>query len=258
MKLFVFVLAGLLLPIISTSQARFPHPQAHAHNDYEHIHPLKDALQNGFISVEADVYLEGEQLLVSHEKPRKTASTLQKLYLAPLDSLVKVNHGRIYPGYGKQFYLMIDCKTEVGTYQAIRKAVSEYPALLCSADQCPVQIFLSGNRPVAEMMRDGYSGLGIDGRPDDVGKGYSSEMMPVISDHFGNWSSWKGSNLPTSEDLSKIRDLAQRVHAEGKKLRLWAILDKEIAWKVLMEAGVDFINTDHLTELHEFLTREGL
>ncbi len=258
MKLFIIVIAGLLWPLISTSQARFPHPQAHAHNDYEHIRPLKDALQNGFISVEADVYLEGGELLVSHEKPLKTASTLQKLYFAPLDSLIKVNHGRIYPGYEKQFYLMIDCKTEAGTYQAIRKAVSAYPALLCSAARCPVQIFLSGNRPVDEMIRDGYNGLGIDGRPDDIGKGYSSEMMPVISDHFGNWSSWKGTIPPSNEDLKKIKDLAHRVHAEGKKLRLWAIPDREVAWKALAEAGVDFINTDHLTGLHQFLTREEL
>src|SRR4051812_12734941 len=31
--------------------------RAHAHNDYEHEHPLLDALEAGFASVEADVWL---------------------------------------------------------------------------------------------------------------------------------------------------------------------------------------------------------
>ncbi len=245
-------------PVISWTQGLFPHPNAHAHNDYEHAHPLKDALKNGFISVEADVYLQEGQLLVSHDKPSKNARTLETLYLAPLDSIIKAQGEAIYPGYDKPFYLMIDCKTAAGTYQAILKAVAKYPSLLCHPTKCPVRIFLSGNRPLDEMVKDGYLGLGIDGRPDDIGKGYSSEMMPVISDHFGNWSKWKGLAPPSPEDLSKIKDLAQRVHADGKKLRLWAIPDNETSWKAMQATGVDFVNTDHLEELHLFLTRKGL
>ena len=34
-----------------------PLAQAHAHNDYEHDRPLLDALEHGFTSVEADVWL---------------------------------------------------------------------------------------------------------------------------------------------------------------------------------------------------------
>ncbi len=244
--------------VVSLSQGLFPHPQAHAHNDYEHTHPLTDALQNGFISVEADVYWQDERLLVSHNLPGKHALTLEKLYLAPLDSIQKANDGHIYPGYLKPFYLMIDCKTKDGTYQAIRKALSNHTALLCLTEGCPVQIFLSGNRPAEEMMKDGYRGLGIDGRPEDVGKGYSSEIMPVISDNYSNWANGSRTSNPTSKDLEKIKDLAQRVHKEGKKLRLWAIPDHEGAWKALLEAGVDFINTDHLAELNQFLTRERI
>jgi alkaline phosphatase len=60
------------------------------------------------------------------------------------------------------------------------------------------------------------------------------------------------------EELQRIKALAQRVHAEGKKLRLWAIPDTETAWKVLLAAGVDLINTDHLPELNAFLTSKGL
>ena len=41
--------------------------QAHAHNDYLHDRPLLDALDQGFASVEADVFLVGDKLCVAHE-----------------------------------------------------------------------------------------------------------------------------------------------------------------------------------------------
>ena len=44
-----------------------PLAQAHAHNDYEHPRPLLDALDHGFTSVEADVWLVDGELLVAHD-----------------------------------------------------------------------------------------------------------------------------------------------------------------------------------------------
>ena len=40
---------------------------AHAHNDYEHTHPLADALEQGFCSIEADIHLVNGKLLVAHD-----------------------------------------------------------------------------------------------------------------------------------------------------------------------------------------------
>jgi hypothetical protein len=238
------------------SQVQFPYPNAHAHNDYEHARPLKDALQNGFVSVEADVHLLEGKLLVSHDRPGKNSSSLEKLYFVPIDSLLKINSGNVYPSSDITFYLMIDIKTEgEATYQAIKKTMIQYPALNCSPKNCPVKILISGNRPVSAIVKEGYSGIAIDGRPDDIGKGYSDELMPVISDHFKNWSSWNGKSELTTKDLERVVELSQRVHAEGKKLRLWAIPDHEVAWTALLKAGVDFINTDRLPELNNFLSQ---
>jgi hypothetical protein len=115
------------------SQANFPHTKAHAHNDYEHAQPLWNAYHNGFISVEADVHLMDGRLLVSHARPQPNARTLEQLYLAPLDSLLKHNRGKIYPGYEGTFYLMIDCKTEAeSTYRAIKKEIARYASLTCT------------------------------------------------------------------------------------------------------------------------------
>jgi len=58
--------------------------KGHAHNDYENENPLYDALENGFISVEADVHLIDDQLYVSHDRPEKLDSvfTLKTLFLS--------------------------------------------------------------------------------------------------------------------------------------------------------------------------------
>ena len=60
-----------------------PLPNAHAHNDYEHNRPLFDALDHGFTSVEADVFLVDGKLLVGHDREAlKPERTLDSLYLA--------------------------------------------------------------------------------------------------------------------------------------------------------------------------------
>jgi hypothetical protein len=258
MKSCYFSIAICLTSALCFSQSQPPHPNAHSHNDYENVRPLLDALHNGFVSVEADVHLQGGELLVSHNSPGKNVLSLEKLYLFPLDSILNVNAGRVYPISDQPFFLMIDIKTEgEATYRAIQQAIARYPALRCLGNNCQIKVFLSGNRP-AMTETETYTGIGTDGRPDDLGKGHSPELMPVISDHFKNWSAWNGKSKPSPKDLQRVRGLAERVHAEKKLLRLWAIPDNELAWAALLDAGVDLINTDHLQELNYFLNQKGL
>jgi hypothetical protein len=254
-----FVVASLqLISLWGFGQVLAPHIKAHAHNDYEHTRPLFDALQNRFNSVEADVHLKDGKVLVSHNKATSQSPQLMKLYFRPLDSLLKVNHGSVYAKSAMTFYLMIDLKTDgPETYRAVREILSTFPKLKCKGATCPVKIFLSGERPVSLMMADGYDGLSIDGRPSDLEKGYSVEWMPVISDNYSKWCSWNGKSFPKGNELRKIKELAKRVHAEGRQLRLWAIPDNILAWRELSNAGVDLINTDHLEALNRYLTQRG-
>src|SRR5689334_21434919 len=90
-----------------------PLPQAHAHNDYEHTRPLFDALDRGFCSVEADIWLTPEGVLVAHDrKDLRPGRTLEALYLDPLRERIETSGGgRVYRG-GPAFYLLIDVKTD--------------------------------------------------------------------------------------------------------------------------------------------------
>src|SRR4051812_44226103 len=55
-----------LLAVAADQPAPTPLKNAHAHNDYLHPRPLFDALDQGFTSVEVDVFLVNGQLLVGH------------------------------------------------------------------------------------------------------------------------------------------------------------------------------------------------
>ncbi|WP_218022532.1 hypothetical protein, partial [Nocardia amamiensis] len=92
-----------------------PLSHAHAHNDYLHARPLLDALDRGFTSIEADVYLVGHDLLVGHDfLDLRPWWTLQTLYLEPLRQRVLDNGGSVYAGHCGGFQLLVDIKA-VGT-----------------------------------------------------------------------------------------------------------------------------------------------
>ena len=128
------LVAGLaFLCLSSLSQGAEPVPliHAHAHNDYEHKRPLLDALDHGFCSVEADIYLVDGQLLVAHDRSKvKPERTLQALYLDPLRERVKKNGGRVYPG-GPECTLLIDLKPRWQTiYPVLRDTLTNYADML--------------------------------------------------------------------------------------------------------------------------------
>src|SRR3954470_22936373 len=101
MRALIFLLLPGTSPLFAAEKYKsiVPLRHAHAHNDYEHARPLFDALDHGFCSVEADVFLAGGKLLVGHT-PRdlRPDRTLEALYLDPLRERAKANGGKVYPG----------------------------------------------------------------------------------------------------------------------------------------------------------------
>jgi len=230
-----------------------PLANAHAHNDYEHTRPLKDALSFGFTSVEADIYLINGELYVSHNYPRDLKGiTLKELYLDPLQQLLKANSDKVYPNYKGVFYLMIDFKSAAApTYQKLHELVSTYPEF---KDNQNFKIYLSGQDLLYTLPLKGRI-MAVDGRPKDVSGSYSTEEMPVISESFVGVSGWNTRDEITEEQWKKVKDFIDAVHKAGKKCRLWATPDNEKTWKRLQSYKMDFINTDKLKELSDFLKK---
>jgi glycerophosphoryl diester phosphodiesterase len=118
-------------------------------------------------------------------------------------------------------------------------------------------VVLSGNRPLQALTKAKSRLLTIDGRPNDLGKGYKQTIMPIISDAYQNQLAWRGKgDIPASE-FQKIRQLVDKTHQEGKKLRLWASPEDPQVWAKLREAGVDFISTDQLELARDFLLKQN-
>jgi hypothetical protein len=241
------------------SQKVVPLPKAHAHNDYEHPRPLLDALDHGFCSVEADIWLTPEGLLIGHDrKDLQPGRTLQSLYLEPLRQRVKANGGRVYRD-GPPFYLLIDVKTAADeTYTALHEVLAEYADLLTTtigdqAEQKAVTAILSGNRATDLVKKQRVRHVGIDGRSENLQSNEPAHLVPWISANWNLLFTWKGDGPIPAAEKQKLADFVGRAHARGRQVRFWATPEKASVWSELSAAGVDYINTDKLAELQAFL-----
>jgi len=236
-----------------------PLVHAHSHNDYHQKQPLFDALASGFCSVEADVFLSNDNLLVGHHRfELNKGRTLEKLYLAPLAKRVKANGGSVYKAK-TPFHLMIDFKTGgPATYIALKPLLEKYRFMLTAftadtTEPGAVTIVISGSRPREAMKKDSKRLAGYDGRLGDLGNAENRHFMPWISDSWSSHFKWRGKgDLPVREQ-AKLAKIVKSAHAERQKIRFWATPDNPAAWEIFHKAGVDFINTDHLKNLAEFL-----
>ncbi|WP_147870053.1 phosphatidylinositol-specific phospholipase C/glycerophosphodiester phosphodiesterase family protein [Stieleria maiorica] len=241
------------------AQSVTPVHHAHAHNDYLHDRPLLDALDNGFGSVEADIYLIDGALLVAHDRDKTSpARTLQGLYLDPLRARIKQNKGSVH-GDGQTLTLLIDIKSDgESTYHALDAVLSQYADILTHVDDQgvhpgPVTAIISGNRAVDVIQADPTRYAGIDGRLSDLNTDMSADLMPLISDHWGRNFRWRGDGKMPPAERERLNGVVEKAHAAGRRVRFWATPDDPAVWALLAEANVDLINTDDLAGLAEFL-----
>jgi hypothetical protein len=232
---------------------------AHAHNDYEHKRPLFDALDHGFCSVEADVFLENGRLLVGHEaKDLRPERTLEKLYLDPLRERIRANGGRVYRD-GPTVYLLIDVKTDANaTYRALDKVLAHYADILAVVDNDKfepkaVTVVISGNRAKEMLTAQQVRYAGLDGRLTDLDSNVPAHQMPWISDRWTAHFRWQGEGPMPAAERAKLRQLVDKAHQQGRLVRFWATPELPAVWRELRAAGVDLINTDKLAELQRFL-----
>jgi len=236
-----------------------PLPRAHAHNDYEHARPLFDALDHGFCSVEADIWLTPQGLLVAHDRQAlRPGRTLETLYLQPLRERVKANGGRVYPD-GPAFYLLVDVKTEAAaTYAALDKVLAPYADLLSVTrdgkfEPKAITVILSGNRATDAIASQPLRYVGVDGRPENLAGDAPAELFPWISANWTLLFRWKGDGPFPQAEKQQLAEYVQRAHRQGRKVRFWATPEKEALWKELLAVDVDFLNSDKLAEMQRFL-----
>ncbi|MFI2205333.1 phosphatidylinositol-specific phospholipase C/glycerophosphodiester phosphodiesterase family protein [Streptomyces sp. NPDC020192] len=247
---------------------RGPHPlwNAHAHNDYEHPHPLFDALGHRFNSVEGDIFLVGDQLLIAHDASELDPTrTLESLYLDPLARIVKANHGSVYRGWHRPLQLLIDIKTEgSSTYLELDRHLRRYPHLFTRYDhgrvhRGPVTAAISGDRAARVPMEAQEERRAFyDGRLTDLGSTAPASFISLISDNWTQNFTWTGAGAFPDAERQKLRGITAAAHAHGQQVRFWATPDAagpacDALWTELLAGGVDYLNTDDLAGLQSFL-----
>jgi hypothetical protein len=236
--------------------------RAHSHNDYEHTRPLQDALNSGFASVEADIYLVDGKLLVAHDrKDVRPERTLEALYLRPMRERI-LRSGSVLPGVST-FQLMIDIKANAtDVLPVLERTLKPYERLLShgsSTDYTPgaIEIVLSGDRPIRQLADRRERNIFIDARIEDL-KSPQAGVYRMVSEAWLSHIPWFGSGLISRKHREWLSEYVRRADDLGIKSRFWGLPDTPTGWRILDAAGVSWIGTDKLDACAAWMAARGL
>ncbi|MSU33616.1 MAG: hypothetical protein EXS36_00590 [Pedosphaera sp.] len=258
-RLFVALVCLTLAASVVWVRSATPLPRAFSHNDYQQPRPLADALEQGFCSVEADIYPVEGKLLVAHDRDRVQSNRdLEVLYLKPLHERVDRNGGRVFPG-GPEFVLLIDIKASPEeSYRLLRPLLERHAAMLTRFTTSAtitgaVTVILSGDRPIERLRSETNRWCALDGRLPDLDANPSPHLFPLVSDSWRPTFAWMENEVLPEADRTRLREFVRRAHEQGRRIRFWGTQDQPYAWTEFKRAGVDLINTDNVTALARFL-----
>ena len=95
-RLLIFM--GTLLPLYMVAQPEsYSCSNAHSHNDYQNANPFHEAYAAEFGSIEVDIFLYHDSLIVGHTiNDMQYHRTIENLYLQPLLQKMQSNNGHPY------------------------------------------------------------------------------------------------------------------------------------------------------------------
>ncbi|WP_159473580.1 alkaline phosphatase [Dyadobacter sp. 3J3] len=235
------------------SPVKYTAAQAHSHNDYAQNIPFLRAYYQQFGSIEADIFLKNDSIFVAHDQKYITSkNTFNALYLKPILDQIEKNKGSIYPDKNLSLQLLIDLKTPgKETIAALIKELKPHTNIFYPKGT--VKIVLSGEVPSPEEFEQYPDYLFFDGRPDIQYTKGQLEKIGLISQDFTKYTHWNGKGILVKSDKNAIEAVIKKVHEKGKKVRFWATPDNVNAWKMLMNMGLDYLNTDKVEELGPYL-----
>jgi hypothetical protein len=224
--------------------------------------------------VEADVYLVEGQLWVAHDrKDLKPDRTLKSLYLEPLAERVR-NRVGIFADPKARLMLLVDVKGQgAEVYQRLKTELAPYAPMLTRFRDTgvvtgAVTVVISGDRAWDLAREDRDRWCALDGRMSDLtnaapaGVAGSStppaSLVPLVSESWRALFRWDGDGEMSAVEKARLKGLVNQAHAQGRKIRFWALPDRPEAWKVCQDAGVDLINTDKIPALSAFLRGQPL
>jgi alkaline phosphatase len=255
-RIFFFLLLCFWVSGLRSQAIFYTTQNAHSHNDYEQKIPYWMAYDQQFGSIEADIFLRNSELIVAHdEKELQYNRSFRKLYLENIDSCVLKNAGYPYKDSSRYLQLLIDIKTD--SLETLKKLISlleQYPVLIHNRH---IFFVITGNRPDPDSFLHYPDYIWFDGV---LSKSYSKDQLSrikMLSDNFKYYSQWHGEGQLPMEDLEKLKSRITRAHQEGIRVRFWNAPDFNNAWTQLIKLQVDYINTDHIDALAQYLQKHS-
>ncbi|WP_447642779.1 MULTISPECIES: hypothetical protein [Chitinophagaceae] len=255
MKLFRKIFQLMILNGIvfwAHAQNAYTVENAHSHNDYKQAHPFVTAYNAAFGSIEADVYLVNGALLVAHSEDELGIDrTLEKMYLQPLAQHIKENKGFPYKDHSRKLQLLVELKSEPSReILAMDSIFHLFPNIRNNKN---IQVVFTGRTPSVDTILQTPSYMYFDVEP---GRQYTSDVwkkVTMVSSDFHRYTKWNGIGTIPDADFQKLKNIVDQYHKLGKKVRFWDTPDNMTTWVLMKKLQVDYINTDHIDSLAQFL-----
>lgn len=249
------LIAALLLSTAATAQQYKVNTNAHSHNDYLQQQPFYLAHANHFFSIEIDVFMQGDQLLVAHTKEDiSPLRTIESLYIEPLLREMKLNGGKPYNN-GDKLQFLIDLKngsdTALKVLEKKLKPIREHFDVAKNPNA--VRLVISGDMPAPSRFDQFDPIFFFDGR---AGVNYSAEQLKrvaFVSAPLQQFTVWNGLGRMVEEERSRVKHFVDSVHSVGKPVRFWGAPDTRTTWLAFMKLNVDYLNTDMPGDMAKFL-----
>ena len=222
-------------------------PHAHSHNDYEQERPLSAAVEAGITSIEVDLFLEGSAIMVGHDRG-KWRGEFAALYLKPLNQLWE--NGALPGDRAKPFLLWLDLKDpDPALRQQLSQLLAAYPVTRApDPARTPVEVILTGDQSAKENFLLEYSAELVS-RDSNLFSENDPPASPRWKWYALDWTklgTWNGQGQMPAVERERLVALVAKIHAGGRKLRLWKHPTTLPFWQEASAAGVDRLGTDLL------------
>jgi hypothetical protein len=223
---------------------------AHSHNDYQQMHPLRDAIRAHVHSVEADLYLDRGIVRVAHDRG-KWRGDFESLYVAPINALWEKD---ALPVKGAEpFLLWLDLKeTNARLRSSLHDILMRYPVTRAADPaRAQVEIILTGNESAKKAFVHEYPSE-ISTRDSNIFSDADEVGTAAWRWYALDWSklaTWNGEGAMPPHERHRLRELVKKIHTKNRKLRLWKHPATLAFWKEAVDAGVDRLGTDLLPHL---------
>lgn len=257
---FVFATAGFIYSALSIAQAPIPLP-AHSSVDQDQPRPLFSALQNRFASVETDVLLVNNELLIGRSEGEIMAGrTLNNLYLEPLRLIIMRGAGQVYPETTRPLFLFINLLNDPEeSYQQLVRTLTPYERYLTrftsqSTELGAVTIILAANAPRDLINAENERFFALQGELTELLDGsLNPNVTPVVSADWNEFFEWSGSGEISTDERQRLATYNEQARDSQVQLIFRNAPDIPPIWDELRRAGLDLIQTRRAEALADFL-----